>query len=845
MNVSEHWLRSYLSSAPSTKQIVDTLTMGGLEVDAVMPAAPDFTGVVVGEIVEVSAHPDAAKLRVCSVKGHPDQELTQVVCGAPNARAGIKIPFALVGACLPESIDKNGQASKLFKIKKAKLRGVESFGMLCGADELGLVDDGPSSDGIWELPLALTTGENLRDALYLDDQVIEVDLTPNRSDCLSVEGIARDLRVLLQEQSSPDDGASVGSVLSEIPAVPAQHGAAFEITLSAPDSCPLYAGRLIKNINSDAESPLWMKERLRRAGIRSINASVDITNYVMIELGQPMHAFDACLLGSSENEIASADSLLKSGGIEVRAAKNRERIELLNDQTIELASDNLVIANSDGQALALAGIMGGKSCGVSDSTRHIFLESAHFIPANLAGKARSFGLHTDSSHRFERGVDPKLVKLAIERATALILDICGGQPGPVVLELAENIDERQVILREAGIEPKLGFRMERPEVERIVQGLGFTIESTASEADGLSWTLRVPSWRFDVTIEADLIEELARVYGYNNLPSRLPSSVQHLGSAPEASLPSKSLKQFFAANGFHEAVTYSFIDRETNSLFNESEEAIELINPISQELAVMRGSLLPGLLGAVKYNRRRQQSSIRLFEEGLVFSKTQSSAKEQGYKVGDFQQIPSFALVMAGETDVSWQSKTRKFEFYDAKALIEQWCQSLGVTSVWRANADTRYLHPGQSAVLGVEHEGAWRKLGVLGKLHPRIAKALNLDVDCFVFEGSLPGLLAKPVANFLPISDQPRSTRDLSLVAPESVSYAEIERTVLANTGELACEVTCFDIYQGEGIPTDMRSLALALSLQSNDRALREEEITTAVDNILGALKAIEVRIR
>ena len=862
MNVSENWLRSYLFTNPSTQEIVDTLTMGGLEVDSVNSAAPDFSAVVVGEIVNVAPHPDAEKLRICTVKGHPDQEITQVVCGAPNARVGIKVPFALVGAKLPQDVDKNGRATSFFTIKKAKLRGVESFGMLCGADELGLLDQSNSSDGIWELPLQLTTGENLRDALDLDDQIIEIDLTPNRSDCLSIQGIARDLRVLLHDsEQAANNLARPAHSLDKILPTEATHEAAFNIEIQNGAGCPLYAGRLIKNINPQAITPLWMQERLRKAGIRSISPTVDITNYVMIELGQPLHAFDTKAFGVTDDVVASATGIIPEAEVIVRSARSNESITLLNEQSLQLKSDDLLISNAGGEPLALAGIMGGASSGVLRNTKNIFLESAHFSAAELAGKARRAGLHTESSHRFERGVDPNLVKIAIERATQLIVDICSGSPGPVTIELAQALPERTISLAGSIITPKLGVSLKREQIETILQGLGIEIldrkeDTNDSSSAGVSWQLKIPSWRFDLAIDADLIEEIARVYGYNKIPSTLPVASQALGKAPESQSESISLKRFFAAKGFNEAISYSFIDERAHELFADERvrkhlDDLRLLNPISKELEVMRSSLLPGLLQVVRYNARRQKTALCFFEEGLIFQPdaTNTAGKDAfDYVVGDIGQRASFAFVMAGTKPSSWQGKAEAFSFFDAKHMVESWYQHHGIVVDFRTGDLPEYLHPGQSARLYMrnsEQSSQVRELGVLGKLHPSVAKKLDLDLNCFLFEAPLVAMLKKSLTQFIPLSDQPKSVRDLSLLAPESIPYAAISEIIEKASGDGFHSVNCFDVYTGTGVPDGMKSLAVSVQFQNSTRALKDGEINQSIDNILLQLKPIGVGIR
>ncbi|MFT5576298.1 MAG: phenylalanyl-tRNA synthetase beta chain, partial [Bermanella sp.] len=489
MKFSEQWLREWVNPELNTQQLADQITMAGLEVDAIEAVAGEFSGVVVAEILSAEQHPDADKLRVCQVSD--GQSEFQVVCGAPNARAGIKVPFATLGAVLPGD----------FHIKKAKLRGVESFGMLCGPDELGL---GESTGGLLELNSGLAAGQDLREALDLNDMLIELGLTPNRSDCLSLRGIARDVAVLNGLSISEPDCAAIAPACDDV----------LDVEIAATEDCPRYVGRIVRNIDISRPSPTWLQEKLRRAGLRSIDAVVDVTNYLLLELGQPLHGFDLAKL---------------SGGICVRLASEGEKLTLLDGQELTLRSDSLVIADQD-KVLALAGIMGGKGSAVSAQTCDIFLEAAFFAPEKLAGKARAYGLHTDSSHRFERGVDYALPMVAVERATRLIVDIVGGQPGPVVERTTAALPEpRKISLREARIEKMLGMPVAAERVVAILEGLGLDV----SRADG-GWSVISPSWRFDLEIEVDLLEEIARIVGYNNLPVKPITDSLIIEAKPEA-----------------------------------------------------------------------------------------------------------------------------------------------------------------------------------------------------------------------------------------------------------------------------------------------------------------------
>lgn len=575
MKFSEQWLRELVQPQIGTQELADQLSLSGLEVDDIEGVAGDFTGVVVGEILAAEPHPNADKLQVCQVSD--GEQTVQVVCGAPNARAGLKTAFARVGAVLPGD----------FKIKKAKLRQVESFGMLCAEDELGLSED---HGGIMELAADAPVGQDIREFLNLNDQIIDVDLTPNRGDCLSIAGMAREVGVLNKAAVTEVEAPAVAPVIDD----------RFDVELIDGHACPRYLGRVIRNINPGVATPQWMQEKLRRSGVRSIDPVVDVTNYVLLELGQPMHAFDLNKL---------------EGGIKVRLAEEGEKLVLLDGQEVELSIDTLVIADAKGP-VAMAGIMGGEPTSVTDETRNIFLESAFFAPLAIAGRARSYGLHTDSSHRFERGVDYQLQRKAIERATALLLEIVGGEPGPVVeaVNNAELPEVPQVRLRHSKVTSVLALEIPSAEIEEILTRLGMQL---ATVEDG--WQVTVPSYRFDISIEVDLIEEIARVYGYNNLPVHTPTAKLPIPPIAEARLTLQSLRRHLVARGYQEAITYSFIEAELQKAFDDQHDAIALANPISAEMAVMRTTLWPGLAKALQYNQHRQQSRVRLFETGQRF----------------------------------------------------------------------------------------------------------------------------------------------------------------------------------------------------------------------------------
>ena len=784
MKFSESWLREWVNPSVDTEELVAQLTMAGLEVDAVESAAPEFSGVVIGQIISVEQHPNADKLRVCQVAGG-EAELTQVVCGAPNAREGIKIPFATVGAKLPGD----------FNIKKAKLRDVESSGMLCGSDEVGL---GEASEGLWELPADAPVGADLRDYLNLDDQIIEVDLTPNRGDCLSIRGLARETGVLNLSPVSEQPCDAVSATITD----------SFNIELQAPAACPRYAGRVIKNVDVSAESPMWLQEKLRRSGVRSIDAVVDVTNYVMLELGQPMHAFDFAKL---------------DGGIVVRMAEQGEKLQLLDGSEVELNADTLVIADKK-KAVAMAGIMGGADTAVSSETRDIFLESAYFDPIAIAGRSRAYGMHTDSSHRFERGVDPKLQEVAIERATALLLDIVGGEVGPVtIIEAQDNLpQEAEVTLTRARLEQQLGLPLEGNQVDEMLERLGLHILSR-SEKD---WVCKVPSWRFDIAIEADLIEEVARIYGYNRLPTSTISCELPIEVTPETKRGLPRLREQLVARGYREAITYCFVDPEVQKHLTPDIEAVALANAIASDMSEMRTTLWSGLLPAVRHNLNRQQSRVRLFETGLNFVPENDQ----------LQQKPMIAGAVTGSNaPESWVGDQAPVDFYDVKADVEGLLKLSQVFDQFEfVKGNHPALHPGQCA--RIERQG--ELVGWLGQLHPRVHKALDLSQPVFVFELCLKPVLNDEIPVFKGLSKFPEVRRDLALIIDEDISAGDLCNTVRQNAGGQLVDLKVFDVYQGKGIENNRKSIALGLTFRDSSRTLTEDEINVAVEAVVNALE-------
>ena len=786
MRFSEAWLREWVDPPIATNALVDQLSMSGLEVDAVAPAAPAFSGVVVGHVQEVEPHPDAEKLRLCLVDvglGEP----VQIICGAANVATGMRVPVATVGARLPGD----------FKIKKAKLRGVESFGMICSAAELGLTD---SSDGIMPLPSGAPVGEDLRSFMALDDHCIELDLTPDRGDCLSVSGVAREVGVLNRIAVRTPALNPVAAVIDDCVAVRVQ----------APSACPRYLCRVVKGIDMAAVTPQWMQERLRRSGLRPISAVVDVTNYVLLELGQPMHAFDlACL----------------DGGIEVRMAHPDEPLALLNGDTVALRDDTLVIADQK-RALALAGIMGGAQSAVSDSTSDLLLESAFFAPTAISGKARGYGLHTDSSHRFERGVDPCLQAAAMERATALLCDIVGGRAGPVVEAVSDtHLPAREGLpIRRRRISQVLGIELDDDSVVDILSRLGMTLDPIE---DG--WHVTPPSSRFDVLLEVDLIGELGRVYGYDNIPVSHARSAATTRAPLEMAFDLERIRQVLVSRGFYEAVTYSFVSPEQQTLIDPDSAPLALANPLSAELSVMRTSLWPGLLQAARQNLSRQRSRVRLFESGLRFRVEADGLQQDAMLAG---------LSVGPVAPEQWGEPLRNADFFDLKADVEAVLAASGCA------ADCDFLAPAQASLHPALHPGqcarierAGRALGWIGTLNPALAAQLDLPRDVQLFELSTAGLGEGSKPAFAPLSKFPSIRRDIAIVVDEALSFAAVRSSVEQGAGDLLRDVLLFDVYIGEKIDSGRKSLALGLILQASSQTLTDQEVESVVARVLTRL--------
>lgn len=782
MKFSFEWLTSIVNTGWDLDTTCAKLNDLGLEVEAVEPVAGQFSGVVVGKVLTVVPHPDADKLRVTKVDVGRDAPV-QIVCGAPNVREGMLAPTALVGAELPG-----------ISIKAAKLRGVESFGMLCSANELGI--EGQAS-GLWDLPVDLPIGADLRQVLNLFDHSIEVSLTPNRADALSVMGIARDLSALSGMPVHVQDMGEVEAVLEAKPTIHVQ----------AVEACPVYCGCVV-TMPKTAKTPFWMQERLRRSGLRSLGLWVDITNYVMLELGQPMHAFDM-------------DKL--KGAIQVRFAKDGESLTLLDGKVVNLASDMLVIADDRGP-IALAGVMGGADTAVDEQTTRILLESAHFAPDAVVGRARRLGLHTDSSHRFERGVDPALPMKAMKRALSLLVALGNAQASEAVIVGNKLAPLKTIHFRRASIVRLLGLVIEDAQVVKHLSGLGMQCEL---QADG--WLVIIPSWRFDVSIEADLVEELARMLGLDNLP-KLP--LPAAGVLPSGrNQQEMRLKHLLVARGYQEAITYSFVDGKEQALVEPTVAGMNLANPIAETLGQMRVSLWTGLLSALRYNLNRQAKRVRLFETGLRFLPEMNA---QGLPT----QIPTLAGVACGSAyAMQWGAESRAVDFFDVKGDIEALLTSAGMSmqvSFERASHDA--LHPGQTA--SIVYQG--QIIGLMGKVHPNLAKVLDVDVQTFLFSIDLAPLTAVPsTSRFAGLSKFPAVRRDIAIVVAQSVTFAQVRAAIDSVQRDWFVGSELFDVYMGKGLAEDQKSLAIALWFQDQERTLQDQEIEGCVADIVAVLTA------
>jgi phenylalanyl-tRNA synthetase beta chain len=782
IKVSELWLREWIDPPLDGQQLAALLTMAGLEVESLSPVAGIFDRVIVAQVTSTKPHPQADRLTLCKLNIGNEEPL-QIVCGAANVRQGLKVALAQVGANLPGGL----------QIKETVIRGELSQGMICSSAELGLTD---SAEGIMELEEDAALGADLRAYLALDDQVLDIDLTPNRADCFSVYGIAREVSALTRLPLKPIPQQVNKPTIDEVRT----------IKLEAPIACPQYSGRVIRGINSQASTPTWMIERLSRAGLRPIHPVVDVTNYVMLELGQPMHAFDLNVI---------------NGNLIVRFSKTGEVLELLDGQEARLDSKVLVIADNE-KPLAMAGIMGGAASAVKDETTDVFLESAYFNPLAIAGIARKYGLFTDSSQRFERGVDPALQVLAIERATALLLEIVGGSVGPVSLvsEPAALLEKNIVLFNPAKVKQLTGLTIAEDEMAEMLANLGLTVDKTNSV-----WKVSIPSYRFDLSLDVDLVEEILRLYGYDKILGDKIVSFMQTGTINPLETLATRIAQLFTARGYYETVTYSFVDPELQQTLYPNAPTMQLINPISSELSQMRVGMWPGLLAATVYNIHRQQTTIKFFEQGVIFD----------LQSGTLEEHPCVAGLLTGEKGaMNWSEETAKFDFFDLKGDLEALFSALGLKNSRFISAKHPALHPGKSAEIMINEQHA----GWCGVLNPRIADALDMHDEVVLFELRLKPLIPEKPPRYQQISKFPQIRRDLSFLVDNEVSAAEIEAAV-REVVDPAClkGFNVFDVYTGESIPPDKKSLAIALILQDDYRTMIDNEINAIISAIIKKL--------
>lgn len=793
MKISVSWLKEWIETIP--EDLSDRLTMAGLEVEGVALAAPAFNGVVVGKVVELVQHPDADRLRVAQVDVGRDA-LVQIVCGAPNVAVGIKVPTALVGAVLPGD----------FKIKDAKLRGVASSGMLCSAKELGINED---ASGLMILADDLAIGADFRELLDLDDEIIEIDLTPNRGDCLSILGVARDVAAITGQEVKA----------FEAPEAIVENTLTKAVTIENTQDCPKYLGRVIEGVNQNAETPLWMCERLRRSGIRPHGILVDITNYVLLEIGQPLHAFDFAKV---------------TGDIQVRRAKEGEKITLINEDVIALKNDTLVIAD-DQKVLAIAGIMGGLESACNDDTTTVFLESAWFNPITIAGKARNYGLHTDSSHRFERGVDFELADKAIEYATVLIQKYAGGKAGAISQAIdVKMLPQREPIkVRFCKTNQIIGQEFTNHDINMFVNRIG-----NVTEINNDYLVVIPPSYRFDLQIEEDFIEEVARLNGYDNVPVSFEMVSQVLMTkVPESKVTLTDFKKTLVSRGFHEVIEMSFISPAWQAILDPKKSAIALKNPISSDLSVMRTTLLPGVLGAMDHNLKRQQTRLRFFESGRTYNGTLENIVQELHIAG---------AICGTAAPLQWGVEARAVDFFDLKGDVEALLKRTGRDDFVFVASEREILHPGQSADIKL---GSGETVGYLGKLHPSVVKALDLNRDVFVFELNYDLLSGSETPKFKELSRFPVSKRDLALVVPFNVTTQQVLDVMKGGVEprQYLINVNLFDIYapKAEKAENASKNMAFSLTFQNREESLKDVEVDQIVEGILVDLAAIGVSVR
>ena len=786
MKFSESWLREWVNPDLAKEEISESLTMAGFEVEDLKPVAESFTGIVIAKILNIKKHPQADQLQICEVDSGQNDSLT-IVCGANNVKVGMKAPLAIIGAVLPnKSI-----------IKETSLRGIVSQGMLCSAMDLGLAEE---SEGLLELHQDAPLGLELWEYLKLNDAIFDISITPNRGDCLSIKGMAREIAAITKTTGKKINIPQVKPTITHV----------FPVSIEAKEACPRYVGRVIRGVKADLMSPVWLKERLRRSGIRSISPIVDVTNYVMLELGQPMHAFD---LSRLEKKIC------------VRMARKNEELMLLDGSTVKLDQNTLLIADQH-KPLAMAGVMGGIDSGINLLTQDVFLESAYFTPLTISRQRQTYQLNSESSYRFERGVDPTLQRIAIERATHLLIDIVGGKPGPIIdVQASKYKSAKTITLRRERITRILGVQIADKAIKDILQSLGFSVKKEKN-----TWHVGIPSWRFDISQEIDLIEEIARLYGYAKLASTCPSFSLQSHTIAESRIALPRLRRLFSDQGYHEVVTYSFVDYQLQKLLDPENQPKKLMNPITADMTVMRTNLWPGLIRTYLYNRDRQQTRMRLFETGLCFTEDFTGTEPV------LLQTPTLGGLASGQPfSEQWGIASRDIDFYDVKGDIENILQLTHIPDEFYFKpAIHPALHPGQTAIIQRQNENS----GILGRLHPAIQQQLEITEPIFLFEFNLDALLTAKPPYYNEISKFPEIRRDIAILVKRDIPIEEIQDTIVRNGGEWLRRVTLFDVYLGEGVPKDKKSVAFALILQHADRTLRDEEVAENVQRIVGKLR-------
>ena len=780
MKFSENWLRTFVNPGCTREDLAHRLTMAGIEVEAIEPVAASFEQVVVAEVLQIEKHPDADRLAVCQVKtGDHADALLQIVCGAPNVRAGIKVPCALVGAQLPG-----------FTIKKAKLRGVESYGMLCSARELGISE---AADGLLELPDTAPIGQDFRDYYALNDHVFTLSLTPNRADCLGVYGVAREISAITHTQLAPFKIVPANTEIEDT----------LDIHVHVPEACPLYCGRVMRDINLDVETPLWMRQRLERSGLRSINVVVDITNYVLLETGQPMHAFDLAKL---------------DGNVHVRYANVDESIQLLNENQLELEADMLLIAD-ERRPLALAGIMGGLDSGVAKGAVDIFLECAFFNPEVISGKSFRLGFGSDSAYRFERGVDYAATRSMLEYATNLIQSICGGKAGPVT-ETCYALPQRSpVTVRADRVERVLGIALNNGQIAEYFTRLQFDF----SQDEGV-FTVIPPSYRFDLAIEEDFIEELARVHGYDEIPAQLPRSGLAMLPASEKMQSQENVKQMLVMRDYQEVVNYAFVDKTWETELIQNETPIALKNPIASHLNVMRSSLIGGLVANLQFNLNRKQDRVRLFELGCCFEKGTAEP---------YVQIEKLAGLGYGNVyEEQWGVPSRSIDFYDVKSDVEMLYQFQEIDFQPVVHPA---FHPGKSAQIMIGGES----VGWLGELHPQWQKKYDVPRPVILFELLLDSLLPISLARVKELSKFPPVRRDIAVILDNQIHVQSILSSLYEKKPAIVTKIALFDIYRDNTVGEHKKSLTFKVILQNTEKTLTDEDIDAAISSLLHILEA------